>query len=172
MESVNIELEAAKADAANIKAEFAKLKEDEALRICAKNAQDEADSRAAKMAADELIARARIASEDVLRHAEEGAGVIIERARNEALSFRNEIFTAAKDMIATIAEELQRSVEMCMTNFVSSIKTARTDSRRTPGASSRSDDELGRRIERMQSDLDRAIADKLAEFDRKHGSFR
>lgn len=114
---------------------------------------------------DAILNRARNATEDMLRRAEAGAEVILDRARKEALDYREEIFAAAKEVFTAATEELRRSIGICMSDFVSGIKSAKNDPARATDTSARCDDDLARRIERMQNDLDRAIAEKLAEFD-------
>ncbi len=118
-----------------------------------------------KYETDVILNRARSATEDMLKRAEAGAEVILDRARKEALDYREEIFAAAKEVFTAATEELRRSIGICMSDFVSGIKTAKNDPARAADTSSRCDDDLARRIERMQNDLDRAIAEKLAEFD-------
>ncbi len=161
LEALKEELEAEKAKNATLAEENAD--------ICEKQAIDIYET---ERIAEELIARATEASEEILARSEEGASVIIERAKEEAFSFRNDIFTAAREMISAAAEELQKSVGICLSDFMNGIRSTKFTSGRTSVGAGRFEDELGRRISRMQNDLDRAIAEKLAEFDRKHGGAR
>lgn len=137
-----------------------------ALRNSAENtkadARDRVDTESNETA--ELIGRAKAASEDMLKRAEESAGIILERAHKEALDYREEIFVAAKEVFDAATDELRRSINFCMSDFISGIKYAKGNAERTRNATAICRDDLSRRIERMQSDLDRAIAEKLAQF--------
>lgn len=161
LESMKHELEAEKTKNSVLSEENA--------AISAKQAKD---SKEAEILADELILRAKQASEEILTRAEEGAAIIIERAKDEALLFRNDILCTAKEMISAASDELQRSVGICLNDFVNGMRSSKLAPRRGADDIGRFDDNLARRITRMQNDLDRAIAEKLAEFDRKHGILR
>lgn len=113
----------------------------------------------------EMINRARMASEEILKRAEAGAEIIIDRARSEVYSYRLKTMSAAKEVFGIATDDLRRSISVCMNDFVASIKASKGDPTRSAEAASDCDDDLSRRIERMQNDLDRAIAEKLAEFD-------
>ncbi len=115
-------------------------------------------------AADAILGRAKAASEDMLKRAEEGAEVILSKARLEAIEYKNEIFAAAKEVFDTATDELRRSVGICMDDFISGIKYAKGDTDRARRTTENCEDDLSRRIERMMSELDRAIAEKLAGF--------
>lgn len=116
----------------------------------------------------DMLLRAKYASEDMLKRAEEGAGIIIDRAKDEMFTHRNEAVRAAKEIFNAATEELRRSIGICMNDFAAAIRNAKNDPARTSEAANICDDDLGRRIERMQNDLDRAIAEKLAEFDSRN----
>ncbi len=120
----------------------------------------------------ELLYKAKAASEEMLRRAEESTAVIMERARNEAVSCRSDMLSATKEIITSVSDELHRSVDICMNDFVRGIRSANNDSSLIADEVKRCGDDFGRRIERLQSDLDRTISEKLSEFDRKHGLFR
>lgn len=115
----------------------------------------------------DMLLRAKYASEDMLKRAEEGAGIIIDRAKDEMFTRRNEAVKAAKEIFNAATEELRRSIGICMNDFAAAIRNSKNDPARTSEAADICDDDLSRRIERMQNDLDRAIAEKLAEFDSK-----
>ena len=116
----------------------------------------------------DILARAKDASEEILRKAETGAELILDRARDEARNYRTKTLTDAKEVFDAATEELRRSIVICMNDFVASIKKSGGDFRRAESTVSDCDDDLARRIERMQNELDRAIAAKLAEFDKKN----
>ncbi|MBE6707831.1 MAG: hypothetical protein E7578_01140 [Ruminococcaceae bacterium] len=126
----------------------------------------------AESVASELLHKAKTASEEMLRRAEESTAVIMERARNEAASCRSDMLSTARDIITSVSGELHRSVDICMNDFVRGIRNAKNDSSLIADEVKRCGDDLGRRIERLQFDLDRTISEKLSEFDRKHGLFR
>lgn len=115
----------------------------------------------------DMIFRARNASEDMLKRAEEGATILLGKAKDEVNICRSEAVSAAKEIFDAATEELRRSIGICMNDFVSAIRKAKNDPERTDSAADFCDDDLGRRIERMQNDLDLAIAEKLAEFENK-----
>lgn len=116
----------------------------------------------------DMLARATDASEEILRKAETGAELILDRARDEAKNYRTKTLTDVKEVFDAATEELRRSIVICMNDFVASIKNSGGDFRRAESTVSDCDDDLARRIERMQNELDRAIAAKLAEFDKKN----
>lgn len=117
--------------------------------------------------AAELLRKAKSASDDILLRAEVGAREIVERARKEVIYSRGDIISDAKDIFNAATSELRRSIAICMSDFITGIKTARGSSGKVTDDALRCDDELSQRIERMQNELDRAISEKLAEFDRK-----
>lgn len=117
--------------------------------------------------AAELLRKAKSASDDILLRAEVGAREIVERARKEVIDSRGDIISDAKDIFNAATSELRRSIAICMSDFITGIKTARGSSGKVTDDALRCDDELSQRIERMQNELDRAISEKLAEFDRK-----
>ena len=103
----------------------------------------------------------------MLKRAEEGAAIILGKAKDEVNTCRSEAVYAVKEIFDAATEELRRSIGICMNDFASALKKAKNDPSRADDAADFCDDDLGRRIERMQNDLDRAIAEKLAEFDSK-----
>ena len=140
---------------------------------CAQNTESHENegytlSDSEKKQISEMINRARSASEEMLKRAEAGAEIIIDKARSEVYSYRLKTFSAAKEVFNIATDDLRRSISVCMNDFVASMKSSKGDPARSAEAADVCDEDLSRRIERMQNDLDRAIADKLAEFDRKN----
>lgn len=136
-----------------------------------KNTENAAESNVEEIdsvVASELIRKAKSASDEILLRAEVGAREIVERARKEVIDSRGDMISDAKDIFNAATSELRRSIGICMSDFITGIKTARGSAGKVTDDALRCDDELSQRIERMQNELDRAISEKLAEFDRKN----
>lgn len=117
----------------------------------------------------EMLKRTHNASLEMISLAEKRAADILERARAEAALSRNEMLDTAKEMLDRVQTDVRKSVDTYMGELLTGIDTAKKSSFAVAEEFEKCGTKLSRRISGMQSDLDRAIAEKLAELEMTPG---
>ena len=117
----------------------------------------------------EMLKRTHSASLEMIGIAEKRSAEMLERAREEAAQSRAEMLDAAKKMLDRVQSDVRESVDTYMGELLSGIDTAKKSSFAVAEEFEKCGTKLSRRLSGMQNDLDRAIAEKLAELEMTPG---